>query len=393
MKKTILTALIVCLLFSLCSCGKTEANDDKKCSLHEIEHQAVFNRNLSDSYYLSDEKALPVDEKTYSYYDLSSLPDAELLTDNWLVCEDGSVYRLDVGEYFRNDYCNSLYQLYWDELSADSRLELYATDTLLKTETGSGRILCSVENGNIQGYMFLENADYSQYLELIEMGGELYTCNFYPQIGELHLVKTVPFENNESIINKISKEDGILFIRHQILPVEGYWSMTGIYVFTQNGKLHTVYNGEIVETSEDIFDISFKYGNSAVVKKDMTVFSERTEHGKDWKNVVKVVVSEYLHNMIGLTCDGEILCCDSNVYQSELSEWKNVKDIALLYYNEAFYPIALTIDGSFLLTSDNPFYDQLSSVSSVLEFRVRERETESFAVAVLYENGELELFK
>ncbi len=393
MKRICWALIVVLLLLSVCACSADDKTDTAVCPYHGISHQAVFNKKLSDSFFLNDKNILPVDAEAYSYYDLTSLPDAAFLTDNWLVCEDGSVYRLDVAEHFKKDYCSSLYQLHWDELSSDCRIELYATDTVLKQEVLSGRILCKVKNGQIQAYMFIENADYSEYVELVKSEGTLYTGDFYPQIGELHLVKVSPFESNEAVVNKISEEDGILFIRHQILPSEGYWSMTGIYVFTKNGKMHTVYNGKIMETADDIIDISFKYGNSAAVKKDFTVYSERTNDADSWNGIIKVVVAEYLHNMIGLTCEGKVICCDSNAYISEISAWENVADIALLYYDEAFYPIALTSDGSFLLTSDNPFFAELSDITSVSEFKVRESTAESFDIVVLYENGETEIFK
>jgi len=381
-------SVFICLLFIMCSCdisGKTI--DSTVCSSHGVAHQAVFNKKLSDSYFLSEKRVLPVDENIYSHYELASLPDAELLTDNWLVCEDGSVYRLDVGDYFRNDYCNSLYQLHWEELSAGKRLELYATDTVLKTETLSGRILCAVKDGEIVSYMFLENGDYSEYLSLIEKGEELYTCNFYPQIGELHLVKTDKFESNEEIVNSIAKNDDILFIRHQILPDTGYWAMTGLYVFTESGKVHVVYNGEIVQTLENITDISFKYGNSAFVLKDHTVDCDRNSDVESWINVQKILTSEHVENTIGLSCYGKVLCSPENKYAEQIVAWTDIKDIAIMKYNDNFYPVALTLTGTLLATDDNPFAEEISGYTDVSEFCVCVKGTENFALYALCDDG------
>ena len=388
-KIKVLACLVFVLLFA-CSCGNVEDNEHDEilpCSVHNEYHDAVYNTKLSSMYFLDGQTVKKLDDQTYSYYDLSSLPEAKIISDNWLIAENGTAYRLDIGTFFREDYCNKLYQLYWDELSADRCLELYAMDTVLKTETMSGRILCAVKDGTIVSYMFLENADYSEYLSLIEKGGELYTCDFYPQIGELHLVKTDKFESNEEIVNSIAKNDGILFIRHQILPDTGYWSMTGLYVFTESGKVHVVYNGEIAQTLENITDISFKYGNCAFVLKDHTVDCDRNSDAESWMNVKKVLTSEHVENTIGLSCDGKVIFSPENKYAEQIAAWTDIKDIAIMKYNDNFYPVALTLTGTLLATDDNPFAEELSGYTNISEFCVCVKGTENFALYALCHDG------
>ena len=381
----LLPVLLYCLLF-LFSCSLAIVND--KEVKDDIYSEAVFNKKLSSLYCLNGKRVQKIDEKTYSHYDLNTLPDAKILTDNWLICEDGSAYRLDVDTYFREDYCTQLYQIYWKEASADRILELYATDTVLKNEPVSGKILCTVKDGEIASYIFLETCNYSDYQELISSGYDIYTCDYYPQIGEMHLVKTDFFESNEEIVNEIGKNEDIKFIRHQIWPDSGYWSMTGIYVFTGSGSVYSIFNGEILEKNDSIIDISFKYGNYAGVTKDREIVSNRSIQSALWTDVRKIIVSELPENNLGLTYKGDMIYTASNVYSDVLSGWKDVRDIAVMTYEGVSYPLALTNSGSVLFTADNPFADKMSDFVSVEEFCISERESD-FAIFFLTYDGTL----